>query len=188
MNKNNPQTKKRLSKGGQVGGRPSLITRISKIDLSKVKHCTSKGYTDKELAIIFGVDDKTINNWKKEFPEFFLTLKAGKLLADAKVEASLYQRACGYSHPEVHITNYLGNVILTPIIKHYPPDPTSMIFWLKNRKPQEWRDKTEVEQIIKAHLYAENDGKSTKEIETESIRLAEAIMAKRQGIAIPETP
>jgi len=128
--------------GKHAGGRPS---KIKKIDLSLVKHYTSKGYTDEELGKIFNVCEDTINNWKKQFPEFFESLKSGKLLADVKVEASLYQRACGYSHPEVHISNYLGTVTKTPIIKHYPPDPTSMIFWLKNRQKDKWRDKQELE-------------------------------------------
>ena len=125
-------------KNKKRAGRPSKIT---KIDLREVTHYAAHGYTDMELAKIFGVDQRTIDNWKKSYPTFFLSLKSGKLLADAKVEASLYQRACGYSHPEVHVSNYLGHVTLTPIIKHYPPDPVSMIFWLKNRKPLEWRDK-----------------------------------------------
>lgn len=124
-------------------GRPS---KIEKIDLSKVEFLAENGYTDDQLADMFCVTFQTINNWKKLYPQFFESLKKGKLIADSKVEVSLYQRACGYSHPDVHIsTTKLGNVILTPIIKHYPPDPTSMIFWLKNRKPNEWRDKVDHE-------------------------------------------
>ena len=121
----------------QPGGRPS---KIKSINMFLVKSYSARGYTDAELAKIFNVCEDTINNWKKDYPEFFESLKSGKMLADCKVEASLYQRACGYSHPEVHISSYLGAVIKTPIIKHYPPDPTAMIFWLKNRKPGEWRE------------------------------------------------
>ena len=124
-------------------GRPS---KIHSINLDEVTFYTEKGYTDKQLAKIFCVKEQTINNWKKDYPEFFESLKAGKMLADAKVEASLYQRACGYSHPEIHITNFQGSITETPIIKHYPPDPTSMIFWLKNRKKKEWRDRHEIKQ------------------------------------------
>jgi len=122
-------------------GRPS---KIKGINLEDVEFLASKGYTDKQLAKIFDVTEQTINNWKKDYPVFFESLKKGKVLADAKVEVSLFQRACGYSHPEVHISNYLGKVKKTEIIKHYPPDPTSMIFWLKNRKKDEWRDKQDI--------------------------------------------
>lgn len=98
------------------------------------------GWTDEKMAALFDVAVSTLNLWKKEFPEFSEALKA-KDVADAHVEASLYERACGYSHPDVHVSNYQGAVTLTPITKHYPPDPVSMIFWLKNRQPERWRDK-----------------------------------------------
>lgn len=165
------------------GGRPS---KIETIDLSKVTHYASKGYTDVELANIFNVTEQTINNWKPKYPQFFESLKSGKLLADAKVEASLFQRACGYSHPEVHITNYLGKVTLTPIIKHYPPDPVSMIFWLKNRNPDEWRDRTDINHNIKSYKHEENANTDTKSLRAESIRLAEKIIKNRRRVSLPE--
>ena len=101
------------------------------------------GATDKELAEFFGVTEKTINNWKGAHPEFLQSLKAGKQMADAEVADKLFQRAIGYSHPDTHISNFQGVITVTPITKHYPPDPTSMIFWLKNRRPDLWRDKPE---------------------------------------------
>jgi len=104
------------------------------------------GATDKELGDFFNVTETTINNWKIEHPQFFESIKAGKELADSNVVESLYQRAIGYSHPEVDLKMYEGKIIETPIIKQYPPDATSMIFWLKNRQPAKWRDKQEVEQ------------------------------------------
>lgn len=103
------------------------------------------GATDKELADFFGVAVSTLNLWKKSHPQFSESLKAGKQLADAEVADKLFLRATGYSHPDVHISNYQGEVTITPITKHYPPDPTSMIFWLKNRRPDLWRDKPEPE-------------------------------------------
>ncbi len=108
------------------------------------KELAGKGYTDQELADFYGVNIATITNWKKQFPLFFASLKTGKKIADSRVEASLYQRAIGYSAPDVHITNFKGKITVTPIIKHYPPDPTSCIFWLKNRKPDEWADRQEI--------------------------------------------
>src|SRR5690606_22212030 len=101
--------------------------------------------TDKELAEFFGVTERTINAWKGAHPKFLHALKEGKQLADAQVAEKLFQRAIGYSHPDVHISNFQGIITQTPITKHYPPDPTSMIFWLKNRRPDLWRDKPEPE-------------------------------------------
>lgn len=99
------------------------------------------GATDTDLARALGVSVATISNWKNQHPEFLEALKEGKDFADAKVAMSLYRRATGYTVPDVHVSNYQGQVTLTPIKKHYPPDPTSMIFWLKNRRPDFWRDK-----------------------------------------------
>jgi hypothetical protein len=94
---------------------------------------------------MFGVSETTINAWKREHEDFSDALKLGKVAADTRVEQSLYRRALGYSHDSVHISNYQGVVTQTPIVEHYPPDPTSCIFWLKNRKPAEWRDRVEHE-------------------------------------------
>src|SRR5690554_6353077 len=80
------------------------------------------GATDKDLADFFGVSEKTINTWKDSHPEFLQSLKEGKAEADAKVEQALFARATGYSHPDVHVSNYQGDVTITDITKHYPPD------------------------------------------------------------------
>jgi hypothetical protein len=103
------------------------------------------GATDRELADFFGVAESTINNWKVEHPDFLESLKRGKDEADGRVEQSLYRRALGYSHDAVHVSNWQGEVTLTPIVEHYPPDTTACIFWLKNRKPAEWRDMSKLD-------------------------------------------
>lgn len=99
------------------------------------------GHTDAELGEFFEVDERTINNWKIDYPEFFQSIKKGKEIADGNVVQSLYHRAIGYQAPDLDIKMYEGEIIETPYIKHYPPDATSAIFWLKNRQPKKWRDK-----------------------------------------------
>lgn len=133
------------------GGRPSLVN-ISEVDKRAIEIIASEGYTDKQLAAMLSVTEQTINNYKIKYPEFFESLKRGKDIADAKVEIALFQRALGYSHPDVNITNYKGEPVVTSIIKHYPPDPTSMIFWLKNRQKDKWRDKQEIETTTKTFV------------------------------------
>ena len=104
------------------------------------------GATDKDLADFFNVCEATINNWKLEHPTFLESLKMGKQTADANVAMSLYKRATGYDAPDVDIKVIENQIVKTPLIKHYPPDPTSMIFWLKNRRSKDWKDKQEIEQ------------------------------------------
>lgn len=107
------------------------------------------GATDREMAEFFKVSEATFHLWKSVHPEFSESLKLAKEEADNRVEQSLYRRALGYSHDAVHVSNYQGEVTLTPIVEHFPPDTTACIFWLKNRKPGEWRDKTDVDVNIK---------------------------------------
>lgn len=106
------------------------------------------GVTDQELADFFGVHVSTIHRWKGEFPQFCDAIKAGKEVSDDRVERSLYARANGYEHDEVDIRVVGGEIVQTGIRKFYPPDTTAAIFWLKNRRPKEWRDKTEVEHTL----------------------------------------
>lgn len=103
------------------------------------------GATDAELADAFDVSEQTINSWKTAHPEFLESLKSGKAKADAEVASSLFHRATGYSHPEDDIRVVDHEIVITPTIKHYPPDTTAAIFWLKNRRPKEWRETKAVE-------------------------------------------
>lgn len=103
------------------------------------------GATDIEVADFFDVNVATLNRWKSEHPEFCASIKAGKAPADERVERSLFARATGYSFDAVKIFNNQGVIVEAPYREHVAPDTTACIFWLKNRKPAEWRDKQDVE-------------------------------------------
>ncbi len=122
-------------------GRPS---KFEGTNLKAAQALYKKGATDKEVAEVLEVTEQTINNWKIAHPDFFESLKDWKINADSNVVRSLYERATGYSCRETKLFCHEGSIIAEDIIKQYPPDPTAMIFWLKNRQPKEWRDKTEV--------------------------------------------
>ena len=103
------------------------------------------GATDQDLADCFGVVVSTIYRWKAAHPEFCDAVKAGKVGSDDRVERSLYHKAVGYSYDAVKIMQANGEPLTVPYREHVPPDTTAAIFWLKNRKPAEWRDKRDVE-------------------------------------------
>lgn len=120
-----------------AGGRPTKYKK--EFEEQAYKLCLL-GATDEEMGDFFGVDERTINRWKKSKKGFCQSLKRGKRVADANVAESLYKRACGYEHPDTHISNYQGDITVTDIVKHYPPDTAACFIWLKNRAG--WKDKT----------------------------------------------
>lgn len=113
--------------------RPSFNSQVEKLCML--------GATDQQIADFFGVKVLSIHYWKKKYPGFLASIRKGKDEADSNVAKSLYRRAIGYSHKEDVIFNDKGHPLIVPTTKHYPPDSTAMIFWLKNRRPKEWRDK-----------------------------------------------
>lgn len=115
------------------------------------------GATDADMAGFFGVTEQTVNNWKSAHPAFFESLKQGKALADAEVADKLFKRATGYEHAAVKIVANAttGQEHVVPYVERYPPDTTACIFWLKNRRSDLWRDKTEQDVSLKVNLAAE---------------------------------
>lgn len=116
------------------------------------------GATDLELADFFGVAESTINLWKLKNPSFSESIKKGKVVTDVDVADRLYQRATGFEWDEqvptkVKEVTYengkrvreIEHVEVTVVHKVVPPDTTAAIFWLKNRRRIDWRDRQEVE-------------------------------------------
>ena len=111
----------------------------------QAKKLCALGATDPQLADFFQVALSTVSLWKVEHQEFSDALKLAKTEADEKVEQSLYKRAMGFECDEVDIRVVGGEIVQTPLRKIYPPDTTAAIFWLKNRKPEQWRETKAVE-------------------------------------------
>jgi len=137
------------------GGRPTKF-KPEYMDLA-YKYCLL-GATDADLARFFDVEESTVNNWKIDYPEFLESLKKGKEQADANVASKLYHRALGYEHSEDKIFNDNGEAMVVPTIKHYPPDPTAAIFWLKNRQPEKWRDKVDIDANVSGEITVTLEG------------------------------
>jgi hypothetical protein len=123
-------------------GRP---TKFFPQYVEQAKVLASKGFTDLDLADAFMVSEVTINAWKKEFPEFLKSLTAGKEMIDDNVEKSLLQSAMGYIHPEEKVFCSEGQIITHQTVKHYPPNAGAAKLWLTNRRPDQWREKHEID-------------------------------------------
>lgn len=125
-------------------GRPS---KYQGAFATQAKKLCKLGATDKELADFFEVNAATIYRWQAAHPEFCKALKAGKAEADDRVERALYHKAVGYTFDAVKIFMPAGakEPVYASYREHVPPDTTAMIFWLKNRRPAQWRDRREFE-------------------------------------------
>ena len=135
-----------MSEEKNKGGRP---TKFKDSDIKLMRYMYRKGATDDEVAAEIEVGIATLHRWKKARPDFMDQIKSWKDEADEEVERSLYERAVGYSCQETKLFCHEGMIVAEEITKNYPPDPTSMIFWLKNRKKDEWRDKQEIDMSSK---------------------------------------
>jgi len=137
-------TKKKPSEKLKKRGRKSLYN--PDIHPKKAHGLTLMGKTNDEVAKALGITRETLNQWKKQFPEFSDSIKGTKDIADAPVVKSLYQRALGYEYTETSVKNDPDKgIITTTTVKQVAPDVTAQIFWLKNRQPRDWRDKQTVE-------------------------------------------
>lgn len=126
--------------GSKMAGRPSSYkTEFAE----QARKLCLLGATDADIANFFEVDVRTIYNWKLDHAEFLQALKRGKEQADELVEQRLFARATGYSQDAVKIFQYEGKPVEVEYVEHFPPDVTAAIFWLKNRRPEQWRDRHE---------------------------------------------
>lgn len=176
-----PRAKKKGGKTKTQVGRPSRY-RDEYAEQSR-KLCRL-GATDKEVADFFAVDVATVGRWKLKHPEFREALKAGKSQADAEVADRLYMRACGYSHPDTKFATFEGEITDSKeFIKHYPPDTIACIFWLKNRRPDLWRDKVGLEHTGPngGPIQTQEDFRPSPEDEEVIRRIAETRAKIQQG-------
>ena len=110
--------------------------------LLKIEGWARDGLIEEQIAKNMGISVSTINEWKNRFPEIKEALKKGKEVVDREVENALLKRALGYEYEEVTEKYEMGELTETKVTKkQVVPDTTAQIFWLKNRKPREWRDK-----------------------------------------------
>lgn len=142
---------------GEGGGRPTKYKPA--FHCKQAKALSKLGATEFELAQFFEVATSTITLWMQQHSKFSAAIKLGKAPSDRRTERSLFHRANGYSFEseEIFLVDHTEEtpnvdpklpativrtkkVIRVPIVKHVPPDPTSIIFWLKNRRKNRWRD------------------------------------------------
>ncbi len=113
--------------------------------LAMIEEWARVGLTNKQIAHNMGISDTTFYDWQQKYPAFSDTIKRGKEVADQQVENALFQRAIGYTAIDKVTETTEKGMHTKETQKHIPGDVTAMIFWLKNRKPEQWRDKVQNE-------------------------------------------
>lgn len=110
------------------------------------------GLTDDQIANNMDIGNRTLYEWKQKYPQISQALKRGKEIVDVEVENALLKRALGYTFTEttkeLRENPETGNeelVVTKVVTKEIAPDTTAQIFWLKNRRPDLWRDKQNVD-------------------------------------------
>lgn len=129
---------------GNFEGRPTSYRQEFAEQATKL---CELGATDFDLAKFFKVAVQTIHQWRIRVPEFAEAAKVGKYRSDDRAEMSLYHRAIGYSFESEKVFQHQGRIIRAKIIEHVPPDVTAASLWLRNRRPQQWRDRQENVQL-----------------------------------------
>lgn len=165
-------------------GRPSTyLPQNAKI----AEELCKLGATDSILADTFGISTVQVQKWQTMHPEFGAAVLKGKSdFFDPLIERSLAQRALGYAvdTEEVKVMRD-GGIIRYPLRKHYPPDVTAMIFWLKNRQPARWRDVWKIDHSGKVDTSNMTSEQVLSEIkgEMEKLGLLPQQVVKALGVA-----
>lgn len=133
---------------------------ISEENLLKLEAWARDGLTEADIAHNIGISTQSLWDWKNKHLDVLAALKKGKEVADIRVENALYKRAIGYDAiEEKTIIGADGDVSQTiKQVKHIAPDTTAQIFWLKNRRPELWRDKV----VVDANM---NSGEKLKDMQ-----------------------
>ena len=116
--------------------------------LETLRGLARRGLSDEDIAKAINVDRSTIYAWKKTYPAISDALRDGKLAADLAVESALFKKATGFTVTDTKTTSFLdketGELVegkSEVTTKHVLPDTLAIMFWLKNRCPDLWKDK-----------------------------------------------
>lgn len=125
----------------KVNGRPS---KYNDHVLIEATNYAKLGATNEQIADYLGIQRSTFQYWLVNYPELKKAISEAKDLFDNEIVKSLAHNALGYSHKDTQFFQYRGGIVKQEYIKHYPPNVTAQIFWLKNRKRGEWTDESTI--------------------------------------------
>lgn len=155
---------------------------LERENLLRISAWARDGLTNEQVAANMGITRQTLRVWMSTYPSISAALKSGKEVADIQVENALFKAALGYEYEEVTqeplynndghpIRDETGEPVIatTKIVrKQVQPNTTAQIFWLKNRRPEQWRDKRELDAKVSGSL--NHNGADLSGLTTEELR------------------
>lgn len=134
-------------KGNQyaLGNNGGARTKYQPVYAEQARRLCEQGFTETDLADFFGVVTSTIWSWQLHNEDFAKAIKVGREPADDRVEVSFFKRCTGFFVDTEKVFFTEGQVTRVPIREYYPPDAGAALNWLKNRRPDVWREKQVVQ-------------------------------------------
>lgn len=150
-----PVREEEIGRGRPTDFKPEYVQQVNKL--------CQLGATDTELADFFDVSVRTIYRWKLDHEDFCQAIQSGKDLADERVVRGMYQRAVGYGYVEqqafkLKVSRDVEKIEVVDVEKHMPPDTQAGSFWLRNRRPKEWQEKTSQQVTADGTVVVEHRG------------------------------
>lgn len=145
--------------------------------LDQMEGWARNGLTNEDIAHNMGISRSTLSDWEKKYSAISDALKCGRECADLRVENQLYRNAIGYEYTEQQAIKVkrvywdgsgrrceAEDVKVVDVKRHHAGETTAQIFWLKNRRPDDWRDKivTESEGPVSVSVEMFRGGKEEK--------------------------
>jgi hypothetical protein len=126
-------------------GRPSMYMPEWHDDL--VFDLRLTGCSIAQICAALNINATTFEEWKQKHPGFMAAWSAGGEEADAAVARSVFERATGYDFVEEKLFFHAreGEVVRATVVNHTPPDMTAAQYWLNNRRPAHWKNKSSSE-------------------------------------------
>lgn len=132
------------------------IPAPTKVDINNAKVAAISCRSAKEFAEFLGLEVLAFKAWCNTYPDYQKAVTSWRDHATNEVEVALAKKAIGFTKKikKDILNSKTGTIETLEIETYYPPDPTAAQFWLKNRAPEDWKDKSEVDVNVNANIRA----------------------------------